>query len=284
MPRPTADRKSRPGRVRLPGYLRRRSWWRSRTAGALLRGGALAVLALTVVHGLELGDHVKDPTSPFYNLEGRMAGLVGMQAEKVVISGLKYHRPESVLTAIGVRTGGSLLAFEPDRARRLLENLDWVKKAQVEMVYPNGLRIRIEEREPIALWQTDGNFYPVDAEGVAIVSLHPGRFSHLLLVTGEGANEKAAELVNRLEALPALRSRVRAAARVGKRRWNLYMAGGLKVLLPERGEKEALVRLSRLVDQGKLEEKAVAVLDMRLDDRLFVAPQKVAAADGRRDR
>ena len=279
MPRPIADRRTRSDRARLPGYLRRRSWWRSRTAGALLRGGALLFLGLTIVHGLELGDHVKDPTSPLYNLEGRMAGLVGMQAERVAISGLKYHRPEAVLTAIGVRTGGSLLAFEPDQARRLLENLDWVKKAQVEMVYPNGLRIRIEEREPIALWQTDGNFYPVDAEGVAIVSLHPGRFSHLLLVTGEGANEKAAELVNRLEALPALRSRVRAAARVGNRRWNLYLASGLKVLLPERDEQAALARLARLIEDGRLEEKAVAVLDMRLDDRLYLAPQKLAAAE-----
>ncbi len=281
MPRPVADRRRRPAPARLPGYLRRRSWWRSPAAGALLRGSGLAVLALTLVHGLELGDHVKDPTSPLYNLEGRMAGLVGMQAERVAISGLKYHRPEAVLTAIGVRTGGSLLGFEPDRARRLLENLDWVKAAQVEMLYPNGLRIRIKEREPIALWQTDGHFYPVDAEGVAIVSLHPGRFSHLLLVTGEGANMKAAELVNRLEALPALRSRVRAAARVGNRRWNLYLASGLKVLLPERDEQAALARLARLLTARRLEEKAVAALDLRLDDRLHLRPQKGAAGEKR---
>jgi cell division protein FtsQ len=281
MPRPTAERKRRSGgRERLPGYLRRRSWWRSRTAGLVERGGALLLLAAVIVHGLELGGHVKDPTSPFYNLEGRLAGLFGMQAERIAIAGLKYHRPETVLRAIGIRSGGSMLMFDPDQARRLLENLDWVKKARVEKVYPNALRIRITEREPIALWQTDGAFYPVDEEGVAIVSLHPGRFSRLLLVTGEGANTAAATLVNRLEARKALRSQVRAAARVGKRRWNLYLASGLKVLLPEKDEERALDALAAMLADGRLNEKAVAVLDMRLEERLFLRPQRLAAAAG----
>ncbi len=272
--------KSRPvSRKDLPRYLRPRRRVDSLIVRAGFRGLALLMLAGVILHGLERGAHITDPTSPLYNLEGRLAGLFGQQAQRIYISGLVHHTPQAVLKAIGVRTGSSLLGFEPETARRLLENLDWVKRAEIAKLYPNGLKIRIEERMPIALWQTDGAFYPVDAEGVALVSLDPRRFADLLLVTGEGANTAARALVNQLEAMPDLRSRVKAAARVGNRRWNLYLASGLKVLLPERGEEKALRRLAALIADGRITRKAVKELDLRLSDRIALLPQALAADD-----
>ena len=281
MPRPIAETTTRRrGGRRAPRYLRRRRWHDSLLVRGLFKGAAVVLIAAGAVHGLAVGGQFDDPASPLYNLEGRIAGFFGQQAERIEITGLKYHRAPAVLAAIGVRSGGPLFGFEPDAARRLLENLDWVKEAEVEKIYPNGLRIRLREREPIALWQTAGAFYPVDAAGVALVSLAPGRFAHLPLVTGEGANSVAAQLVNRLEARKGLRSRVKAAARVGRRRWNLYLASGLKVLLPERNEEKALDTLQRLLADGRLEERAVRVLDLRLPDRIALLPQDIAAAGG----
>ncbi len=266
-------------RRELPRYLRPRRRIDSLAIRAGFRGMALLILAGVILHGLERGEHITDPTSPLYNLEGRLAGLFGQQAQRIYISGLVYHSPQAVLKAISVHTGSSLLGFEPEMARRLLENLDWVKHAEVARLYPNGLKISIKERQPIALWQTDGAFYPVDADGVALVSLDPRRFANLLLVTGDGANVAAKALVNQLEAMPILRSRVKAAARVGNRRWNLYMASGLKVLLPEEGEHRALKRLAALIADGRITRKAVKILDLRLPDRIALLSQEEAAKD-----
>ena len=267
MPRPSVEKGGRKG-PGLPRYLRRKGLGDRLAVRFAARAGAVAVLGLSLMHALAAGGHLDDPRSPLHNVEGRLAGLVGQAAQRISIRGLKYHRPQAVLAAIGVESGGSLLGFNPESARRLLENLDWVKRARLAKVYPNGLSIEIEERRPIALWQTDGEFYPVDEEGVAIASLDPGRFSRLLVVTGEGANRAVKSLVNHLEAHPEIRSRLRAAAYVGGRRWNLYFASGLKVLLPQEGLSGALERLTRLDAASGVLDKAVARLDLRQKGRI----------------
>ncbi len=266
MPRSNAEASVRP--LHMPRYLRRRRMAERLTVRFAARAAGVGILAVSIVHALAVGGHLEDPRNPLYNIEGRLAALVGQGAQRISVSGLKYHRPQAVLAAIGVESGGSLLGFNPEEARRLLENLDWVKRARLAKVYPNGLSVEIEERQPIALWQTGGEFYPVDEEGVAIASLDPGRFSRLLVVTGEGANRAVKSLVNHLEAHPEIRSRLRAAAYVGRRRWNLYFASGLKVLMPQEGLAAALERLTRLDAATGVLDKAVARLDLRQKGRL----------------
>ncbi len=269
MRRLTGEGRSRRAEA-LPAYLRQRRFAERLPVRFAARAGAVLFLAAALGHALDRGGHLNDPRLALFNLEGRLAAAIGQAAEQVVVHGLKYHDARAVLAAAGVKSGGSLLGFDPESARRLLENLDWVKKARLAKVYPNGLRIDIEEREPVALWQTAGAFYPVDAEGVAIVSLDPGRFRHLPVVTGNGANTAAQSLVNHLEAHPRIKSRLRAAARVGGRRWNLYFASGLKVLLPERGEEAALRRLERLEAMQDVLSLALRTLDLRRPDRLVM--------------
>ncbi len=160
----------------------------------------------------------------------------------------------------------------------LLENLDWVLNAKVQLVYPNQLQISLKERKPFAIWQRDGNYYVIDPSGSAISSLNPLNFRDLLLVTGEGAQTTARELVNQLEARPGLRSRVRAAARVGDRRWTLYLVNGTKVLLPEGDIGRGLERLVEAEKRYGLEAKDVGRIDLRIAGEIILAP--LAPAQG----
>ncbi len=259
-----------------PSYLRRGGFASRLLVRAGARSFAVLFLGAAILHGLSAGGYLDDPRSPLFNIEGKLAGLIGQQAMDVRISGLKYHTPQAVLAAIGVRVEGSLIGFDPLRAKRLLENLDWVKKARLEKVYPNALRIELSEREPIVVWRTDGEEFPVDGEGVVIVSLDAKRFAGLLKVSGEGAAGEARRLVNHLEAWPEIKSKLRLATRVGKRRWDLHFASGLKVMMPEEGFKEALARLARLDASTGVLNRALERLDMRLEGRLALKAEATA--------
>ena len=238
---------------------------------ALVRAGAVGVLGLSVFGGIIAGGHVTNPNSPLYNISGRIAGKFGQAAQKITISGLVNQKPAAVLNVIGIKPNDSLIGFDTGRARGLLQNIDWVKRAEIRKVYPNQLEIDITERVPFAVWQRDGEFYVIDKEGLAFASVDPGSVPGLLLVTGEGANKQVRSLVNHLEAIKGLRSRVRAAGRVGKRRWNLYLKGGIKVLLPETGVKQALVRYMALSKRYQLAAKAVASVDLRNSGEVVIA-------------
>lgn len=237
------------------------------------RCAALAMLALVNGYGLAAGGYLDRPGSPLRGIGDKLAGYVGLTAEKVRISGLKAHTGEAVLKAIGVEPGGSLIGFDARRARSLLENLDWVRSARVRVIQPGRLEIDIVEREPFIVWQRGGEYYVVDRDGSAISSLDPAAQHDLLLVSGEGARQAAEELINHLEGRVWLKSRIKAAARVGRRRWTLYLVGGLKVALPQTGVGAALERLERLHQRVAILDKAVAEIDLRLAGRVVVRPK-----------
>jgi cell division protein FtsQ len=249
----------------------------SSRARGLARAAACFFIAAAIAHGLIIGGHLDYAGSPWAKLPGKAASLLGFAADDIRVTGLVHQEPEMVLSAIGVQPGASLIGFDANRARKLLENLDWVASAEVVRRFPNQLDIVVNEREPFAIWQRGGMHYVIDKSGAAVSAIDPGRVSVLPLVTGEGAHLAAEELINQLEAAPAIKSHLLAAARVGERRWTLYLDNGVKVALPEQGVETALAFVSRLDrDQGLL-SKGIQGVDLRIKGRAIIETAVVAA-------
>ncbi len=246
----------------------------------IARTGAVVLLFGAIIHGLVIGGHLDYDGSPWRKLPGKLASSLGFAADDIRITGLIHQEPETLLSAIGVTPGGSLVGFDASRARALLENLDWVAQAKVLRKYPNRLDIVVSERQPFAIWQRDGAHYVIDQTGTAMSTLDPRRLSSLLLITGEGAHRAVAGLVGELEAVPEVRARIAAAARVGQRRWTLYLDNGVTVALPETGADKALAMLAELDRSQGILSKGVKSLDLRFAGELVVelaepvAPEK----------
>ena len=117
--------------------------------------------------------------------------------------------------------------------REKLKQLPLVKEATVSKLYPDRLLIEIEERQPFALWQCDGQVQIVAADGVPLAAMRDQRFIHLPLVVGAGANGKLGQYLALLETAGDLRERIVAGVLVAGRRWTLKTANGIDVLLPE---------------------------------------------------
>lgn len=234
------------------------------------RAGACALLFGSIIHGLVIGGHLDYDGSPWRKLPGQIASSLGFAADDIRITGLVHQEPETLLNALGVQPGGSLVGFDAARARSLLENLDWVASARVMRKYPNRLDIVVSERQPFAIWQRDGAHYVIDQTGTAMSTLDPRRLSSLLLVTGEGAHRAAAELVGELDQVPKVKRHVTAAARVGQRRWTLYLDNGITVALPEKDPAKALQTLAALDSSQKLLSKGVKTVDLRLANQVIV--------------
>lgn len=194
----------------------------------------------------------------------------GLAVEDVTVSGRERSDRTRLLAALGVERGSPILAFDPHAARERVLTLPWIASAEVERRLPDQIHLRLEERIPLALWQHDGRLQVIDQRGQPIADARPGRYIDLPLIVGEGAAAQARPLVALLEREPDMARRVVASIWVSQRRWNLQLEGGIDVRLPEQGAEEAWSRLAQLEREQGLLERDVAMVDLRLPDRLVL--------------
>jgi cell division protein FtsQ len=202
---------------------------------------------------------------------------LGLSVQEVQLEGRHFASREDIAAAIGARRGAAILDFDLHAMRRRLEALPWVRAASVERRLPTMLRVRVRERRPMALWQRRGRFVLVDDRGEPITDRDLGRFRDLVILVGHDAPRQAPTLFAMLASEPDLARRVAAATRVGDRRWNLKLKGGIQIELPEQDPHRAWRRLAVLDERHRILERDIRTIDMRLPDRLIVKPGALGA-------
>ena len=205
------------------------------------------------------------------------SAAVGFRVGDVIVVGRSETAQADLLATLRLKRGTPLFGFDSEAARKRVERLPWVRAASIERVLPDTVVVTVEERVPLAVWQHKGQLALIDREGRVIMRDGLDRFSHLLLVVGEGAPTHAAELLQMLESQPALLTMVKAAVRVGGRRWNVRFDNGTDVRLPEDDPHGAWSRLADYERAHRILSQDVEVLDLRLPDRLIVRKTTAAA-------
>jgi cell division protein FtsQ len=228
------------------------------------RSFAVLFLGAALIHGVVSGGHLDYAGSPWPKLPGKIAEVFGHAAIDIEMSGLRHHEPAEVLAQLGIKPGGSLIGFDGKRAREALERLDWVQNASVTRHFPNRLQITIFEREPFVIWQNNGALQVVDRRGKPMRGVPTTTGNMLLQVVGAGANIEASSLINQMEVTPDLLQEVKAAVRVGGRRWDLFMNDGVTISLPENDVEDSLKSAEKAYLSMRSGGLPVEHLDFRL--------------------
>ena len=199
----------------------------------------------------------------------------GFVLSDLKIDGIVRSKRADVLAAVDVDDGIPLLTIDLELVRRQLEQLPWVKEASISRVLPGALNIVITERQPYALWQSDGKVSLIDDTGTIITRRGLAKFSDLMLVVGAGAASTIEELKLLLDQTPFLSQRIKTAIRVGDRRWDLVFDNGIRVKLPEMvpAGYDAVAAWQKFADleaDYHLLGREVDVIDMRLPDRMVL--------------
>jgi cell division protein FtsQ len=189
---------------------------------------------------------------------------------KILVEGRVETSRNALLSALRLRRADPMLAFDLEAARLRVEALPWIQQVIIERRLPDVVHIFIEERSPMALWQRDGKFSLIDTTGEVVPLKNVKSFSNLIIIVGKDAPSNAADLLEVLATELKLASRVKAAVRVGGRRWNLHLTNGVKIQLPEKDANAAWSYLHELDSKYDLLKKKSITLDFRLADRLVI--------------
>lgn len=193
----------------------------------------------------------------------------GLVVRQIVAEGRSETDQADLLEAIGVRIGDPLLGVDMDAVKARVEELPWVERAEVVRQLPDTLLVRLGERRPVALWQSNGRHWPIDGRGDVIEHEDPAAFADLIIFVGEHAPKRARDLLGLMSAEPGVMRLVRAATLVGDRRWDLLLRSGIEVSLSE-DTAGSWRRFVREVEDDALLEKAIVAVDLRLPDRTVV--------------
>jgi cell division protein FtsQ len=237
----------------------------------------LLILLGSLTVGVVRGGHVETMVEAFRDARDAVANAAGFRIAHVAISGRKNLSQDEVLAIGGVTGRRSLLFLDPADVREKLKATPWVADATVLKFYPDTIQIDIVERAAFALWQHKGSVSVISEKGIVLQPYTPGPFKSLPLVVGKGAETRARDFLDLLAQHPHIRQQVKAVVFVGERRWNLRLADGIDVRLPEKDVDAALATLTKLDKDEKLFSRDITAIDLRLPDRLTVRLSEEAA-------
>lgn len=201
-----------------------------------------------------------------------LTGRAGFKVEDIYVEGRHRTPREELVAAMQVQRGDPIFGIDLAATRQRLEEISWVKSATLERSLPGEIHILLTERDPIAVWQNQGHYYLVDKEGL-VVGDQVQDFPDLPLIVGEGAPDHASALLSMLASEPEMQKRVKAAQWVSGRRWNLtldHTQGGVDVRLPEENPTNSWHELALIEKEQQVLERKIALIDMRLPDRLVL--------------
>jgi cell division protein FtsQ len=240
--------------------------------------GSIALIAGALVYGVVAGQHVPEVIDWAKNARDIGANALGFRIAAISLSGEKEVSREEILATAGVTGRASLLFLDADAARQRLLANPWIADAAVLKLYPNRLQITITERHAFALWQKNDRLSVIAADGTVLEPFVENRYLGLPLVVGRDAERQARDFLAIVDRYPDIRSALRASILVADRRWDLRLASGVNVQLPESDVAAALDRLVELDHDKKLLSRDITTVDLRLPDRVTVRLSDAAAA------
>jgi cell division protein FtsQ len=269
----TRPRINRPRRRGPPASLIGR--WQESLRNAMRWGAFWSVLLglffLTVtVAGLFSGGHVAAAVAEVERGFNSVMADAGFTVDDITVTGVINTQGRDVTRRLNFKRGDLMLDVDVNEARARVESLPWVRSAQVRRVWPNRIFIRIEERRPIARWLHNGRHFVVDNDGRIVGVTNERGFVALPVLSGKGAPEAAAGFVALMGTQPELKSLVKIAVRRGERRWDLQLANGVGVRLPEEGAEAALAELVTLDREQKIFARDILSIDLRFANRYVV--------------
>lgn len=248
------------------GRSRRASW---RWPILLLSPRFLSIVAVAVL-ALMAAALLDASSLGFVQTFERIAPAFGAGVEQVNLTGHRVTRDVEIFAALDLANARSMASLDIAAARARVEGLPWIAAAELRLIFPNTLDVRVAERRAFAVWRHDGQERLIDSAGRVLSAVRPGAAPGLPVVAGAGAPVEARVLFEALGRHPETAKRLAVAERVAERRWTLHFAGGSTVHL-DGGRESASIELAL-----RREETARRnfVVDARAPGRVAVRPAR----------
>jgi len=149
------------------------------------------------------------------------------------------------------KLAGNFVTMDLRAVRRAFESVPWVRLAVVRRVWPNRLRVQLEEHRPVAIWGSESGAEKLVNSFGEVFEANVGDVEddNLPTLAGpEGSSAHVLAMLARVEAgLAPLGARVEALALSGRGSWQATLDTGAVVELGRGSDDDVLARAARFV-------------------------------------
>lgn len=204
--------------------------------------------------------------------------------DQISVSGGRHLSQQQIVALSDIRPGLNTFELDLDLIGRKLEENPWVRRAQVQRVFPREVKIGIEERSPVAIINL-GLLYYLDSKGEVFKLLDGADQLDFPVLTGFDAQriaqhepQVATELTQVVALIADLAQRrefgldqISEIHREPSGSLSLFtLNGGVKVRLGRNDYRHKLDRLERIYAELKPRLPILDYIDLNVDEKVIV--------------
>ena len=191
----------------------------------------------------------------------------------------RYMQRQDLVSAVEKVTRGSFLTVDVEAIRDRAKNLPWVDKVSVRRVWPDSLRIWVEEHVPLSRW---GKSAVLNLRGEVIhpkVESIPAGLPHLYGPDGSG-RELAETYIQIKQRAVSLGLKITELKMDERRAWTMKFNSKLLVKLGNKDVEERLDRFYSIYPLLKEDKRQLQTVDLRYTNGVAITWKEIEPTVG----
>ena len=166
----------------------------------------------------------------------------------------------------------NLLLLDKQILQNEIEQVPWVKRANIKKIFPNKIQVQVIENDPYAIFLNEGVPFLIDLDGTIITQISDQSIdTSMIQILGEKANENLESLIKSINIhFPELLNDIKSLEYIELRRWNMKLRRDLKIKFPDEKIDQSIINLKRLFVEQNVTESNIIEIDLRIHGRASV--------------
>ncbi len=188
----------------------------------------------------------------------------GFKIQKVLITGTHNLSNDYIKEIIEIHKDQSIFNIDLSLIYNKIIQNSWIKEVYIERVLPNTIKIKILEKQPVAIWQNKKDNKLVTAKGDIIFHGNVNDFKYNFpIIKGKKSKENISSILKILGTNQNFAENIWSLIFINERRWDLHFNQGLVVRLPSKDIKKAWQKIIKLQQNFNILNLRLTEIDLR---------------------
>lgn len=194
----------------------------------------------------------------------------GFKIKNIEISGLNHLDKNDIIKIVNAYNEINIFNVNVDDIYKKIKNNTWIKKASIEIIYPNTIKILLTEKKPVAIWQNRYGNTLITKSGDVIFEKNLEEFKNYLpIVVGQNVHKEVQSILDIFSKNKDFVTNIWSLTFVNQRRWDVHFNQGLTIKLPSKNLEKAWEKVLYLDKEFKILNLGLTELDLRNSNQIL---------------